>query len=69
VNKPSDARDEETPVDLEAPGADVAEQRREVREDPEPPAATSSGLRWDADPADVTEQHRIVTDLDEEFPR
>ncbi|HET6500404.1 MAG TPA: hypothetical protein VFG87_06530 [Amycolatopsis sp.] len=68
MNKPSEARDAVTPVDLEAPGADVAEQQRQVSEDPEPPAAATSGLRWDADPADVTEQQRTVTDLDDEFP-
>lgn len=55
---------DETPADVhvEAPEADVAEQRRTLQEDER---KWPLRIPFDADPADVTEQERTV-DLDED---
>lgn len=68
MNEP-DAPDESVrqrwPATPEMSDADVADQRREVAEDP-PPVLTAD-LPLEADPADAVDQQRVVTGLDEEF--
>lgn len=53
------------PAAPEVSDADVADQRREVTEDP-PPVFTPD-LPLEADPADAVDQQRVVTGLDEDF--
>jgi hypothetical protein len=52
--------------ELEQPVPDLAEQRREVTDDPEAPVLTGPGsLPLDVNEADAMEQHREV-ELDED---
>lgn len=62
----TDEAEEFAPGSVEAPDADVADQRREVFE--EALAEIAPDLPLEADPADVADQQRIVPGLDEELP-
>ncbi|WP_156960189.1 hypothetical protein [Amycolatopsis taiwanensis] len=53
------------PADPEMSDADVAEQQREVVEEPAP--VFTPEFPFEADPADAADQQRIVTGLDDEF--
>ena len=52
------------PADPEMSDADVADQQREVVE--EPPPVFTPDVPLEADPADAADQQRIVTGLDDE---
>jgi hypothetical protein len=51
-------------LDIEAPEADVAEQRQDLSPQRDEPVTAAS---FDADPADTTEQHRVVRQDEDDY--
>lgn len=58
-----EAAEEGTEIDIEAPEADAQEQQQELLPHRDDPGMGHAG--YDANPADATEQHRVV-ELDED---